>query len=177
MRRIVWALLIVSLLPTVAFSREKEKKIEPCALLSADDAASIVGAPMKIVDLSKSTCAYGEYRGRGSFVRGGVLDRALFFYVKRYKDSQAQDKDWTKDAQSALEAANKNQTKAVSGIGDQAYLVGSIEEAETMDNAGIRVRKGAVYFSIQIMLVPGHQPVKPSADALIAVAKKIADQL
>ena len=172
MRKAVWALLLGSLLPSVSSGQEKQKKLDPCTLLTATDAASIVGAPMKIVNVSKNNCMYGEYQGRGSLIVGGVLDRALFFYVKRYKDSQAQDKDWTKD-----EPADKNQTKALSGIGDQAYLVGSIEEAKTMDNAGIRVRKRAVYFSIQIMLVPGHQPTTPSADALIAVAKKIADQL
>lgn len=177
MRKVVWTLLVGGLLPSVLFGQEKQKKLNPCELLTATDAATIMGAPMKVVDLSKNNCTYGEYRGKGSLVAGGALDRVLFFDVKRYKDSQALDKEWTKDTQSALEPAKKNQTKALSEIGDQAYLVGSIEQAEAGDNPGIRVRKGTVYFSIQILLVPGHQPVTPSADALIVTAKKIADQL
>jgi hypothetical protein len=39
------------------------------------------------------------------------------------------------------------------------------------------VRKGDCTFSIVILLPAGHEPVTLSADALIAVAKKIADQL
>src|SRR6516164_902191 len=70
MSRIIWVLLIASLLPVVAVGQDKAKKLEPCRLLTADDAARIIGAPMQIVDLSKKNCTYGAYRGRGSLVRG-----------------------------------------------------------------------------------------------------------
>jgi hypothetical protein len=164
------------LLPAALFAQEKQKKLDPCTLLTATDAASIVGAPMKIVDLSKKNCTYGEYRGRGSFVTGGVLDRALFFEVNRFKDPQAEEKAWTKDTKGALDPANKDQTQVLNGIGDAAYLLGRSSDGKLTDPL-ILVRKGAVTFSIKILLPPEHQPVTLSADALIAAAKKIADQL
>lgn len=180
MSRIIWVLLIASLLPVVVVGQDKAKKLEPCRLLTADDAARIIGAPMKIVDLSKKSCEYGEYRGRGSFVRGGVLDRSLFFEVTRYKDSQALEKAWAKDTKSAIDPANKDQV--LTGIGDEAYLVGRTADGKLTDNAALYsaalyVRKGTVTFSMAILLPPGHEPVTLSADALIMVAKKIADEL
>jgi hypothetical protein len=177
MRKVVWTLLVGGLLSSVLFGQEKQKKLDPCNLLTATDAAAIMGAPMKIVDLSKNSCTYGQYRGRGSFVTGGILDRALFFDVKKYKDPQAKEKAWTKDTNGARDPANKDQTQVLSGIGDEAYLVGRTNDGKLAENAAIDVRKSAAIFSIAIMLPPGHEPVTPSADALIAAAKKIADQL
>jgi len=159
----------------VAVGQDKAKKLEPCSLLTADDAARIIGAPMKIVDLSKKTCTYGEYRGKGSFVNGGVLDRALFFEVTRYKDSQALEKAWAKDTKSVTDAANKDQV--LTGIGDEAYLVGRTADGKLTDSPALYVRKGTVTFSIAVLLPPGHEPVTLSANARITVAKKIADQL
>src|SRR5258708_38633020 len=124
MRKIVWALLVGGLLPSVLFGQEKPKKLDPCNLLTATDAAAIMGAPMKIVDLSKNNCTYGEYRGRGSLVTGGVLDRVLFFNVKRYKDPQAEEKAWTKGTNGARYPANKDHTQGLSGVCDETYLVG-----------------------------------------------------
>src|SRR5262249_7346331 len=173
--RIKWVLLVASLLPTVAIGQDQPKKLEPCRLLTDDDAAKIMGAPMKIVELSKKKCTHGEYRGRGSLVSGGVLDRILFFEVTRYKDSQAQEKAWAKDTKSALDPANKGQV--LTGIGDEAYLVGRTGDGKLTDTALLSVRKGTVSFSIAILLPPGHEPVTLSEDALIMVAKKIADQL
>ena len=182
LRRLMWITLLASLLCPVLFGQDKEKKLDPCALLTATDAASIVGAPMRIVDLAKNGCTYGEYRGRGSFVRGGVLDRELDFEVKRYKDPRAEDKEWRKAKESALDPAKKDQTQVLAGIGDEAYLVGT-NDGKLTDNPGafvsavMYVRKGTVIFSIGILLLPLHQAVTLSADALIAAAKKIADQL
>jgi hypothetical protein len=177
MRRVVWALLLESFLVAALFGQEKQKKLDPCTLLTATDAASIMGASMKIVDLSKNTCTYGEYRGRGSLVAGGILDRALFFEVTRYKDAHAEDKAWAKDTKSALDPANKDQTQVLSGIGDEAYLVGRTNDGKLTENPAVHVRKAAYTFSIGILLPGGHEPVVLSADALIAAAKKIADQL
>lgn len=72
---------------------------------------------------------------------------------------------------------NKDHTQVLSGIGDEAYLVGRTNGRKLTENAAIDVRKSAAIFSIAIMLPPGHEPVTASADALIATAKKIADQL
>jgi hypothetical protein len=177
MRKIVWALLVGGLLPSVLFGQEKPKRLDPCNLLTATEAAAIMGAPMKIVDLSKNNCTYGEYRGRGSLVTGGVLDRVLFFNVKRYKDPQAEEKAWTKETNGARDPANKDNTQVLSGIGDEAYLVGRTNDGKLTENAAIDVRKSAAIFSIAIMLPPGHESVTTSADVLIATAKKIADQL
>jgi hypothetical protein len=94
MLRAIWALLITSCLSALALGHSKEKKLEPCALLTAADAASIMGVPLRIVDLSKNSCMYGEYRGRGSLIKGGILDLGLSFGVKRYKDMQAADSAW-----------------------------------------------------------------------------------
>jgi hypothetical protein len=176
MLRAIWALLITSCLSALALGHSKEKKLEPCALLTAADAASIMGVPLRIVDLSKNSCMYGEYRGRGSLIKGGILDLGLSFGVKRYKDMQAADSAWAKDTPT-LDPATKNETEALSGIGDKANLFGRGKDGKLTDFAEIHVRKGTLTFSIQILLVPGHQLVNPSAEALITVAKKIADQL
>lgn len=177
MQRIIWVLLVAILVPVVALSQEKQKKLDPCAVLTATDAANMMGAPMKIVDLSKNHCSYGEYRGRGSFVTGGVLDRMLTFGFKKYKDRQAEDKEWGKTKVSALGPDHKDQTQVLTGIGDEAYLVGRTNDGKLTDYPKVYVRKDTVTFSIEVLLAPGHQPVTLSADALIAAAKKIADQL
>jgi len=177
MPRTFWLLLCTLFLPVVALSQEKPKKLEPCTLLTASDAVNIMGAPMKVVDLSKNSCTYGEYRGRGSFAGGGVLDRMLLFTVNRYKNPQAEEKEWGKTKASALDPANKEQTQVLTGIGDEAYLVGRTSDGKLTDSPQVVVRHGAVTFSIAILLPPGHQPVTLSAEALIAAAKKIAEQL
>ena len=59
MRKVVWTLLVGVLLPSVLFGQEKQKKLDPCNLLTATDAAAIMGATMKIVDLSKNSCTGG----------------------------------------------------------------------------------------------------------------------
>lgn len=177
MLRTICALLAASLVPAIAFSQEKPKKLDPCALLTAADAASIVGAPMKIVDLTKNSCTYGEYRGKGSLMSGGVLDRMLSFGVNRHKDAKAEGKEWSKTKASALSPSNKDQTQELTGIGDEAYLVGRTSDGQLTDDAAVHVRQGTMTFSIVILLPPGHQPVTLSADALIATAKKVADQL
>jgi hypothetical protein len=175
MLRVIWVLLITGCLSALALGHPKEKKLEPCALLTAADAASIMGVPLRIVDLSKNSCMYGEYRGRGSLIKGGILDFELSFGVKRYKDMQAADSAWAKHTPTL--DATKKETEALSGVGDKANLSGRGKDGKLTDFVEIHVRKGALTFSIQILLVPGHQPVNPSAEALIAVAKKIADQL
>src|SRR5258708_19762286 len=119
MRKVVWTVLVGGLLPSVLFGQEKQKKLGPCNLLTASDAAAIMGAPMKIVDLSKNSCTYGEYRGRGSFVTGGILDRALFFNVKRYKDPQAEEKEWTNYTNGSPNPANKHHPPCLSTYGAQ----------------------------------------------------------
>src|SRR5260221_11737308 len=95
MRKIVWTLLVGGLLPSVLFGQEKQKKLDPCNLLTATDAAAIMGPPMKIVALPKNSCTYGENRGRGSFVTGGILHHALFLNCKRYKERQPAERPCT----------------------------------------------------------------------------------
>lgn len=100
-----------------------------------------------------------------------------FSTLRDIKIRKLRKKAWTKDTNGARDPANKDQTQVLSGIGDEAYLVGRTNVGKLAENAAIDVRKSAAIFSIAIMLPPGHEPVTPSADALIATAKKIADQL
>jgi hypothetical protein len=172
MRRLTWIILLASLLPPVLFGQEKQKKLDPCALLTAADAASIAGAPMPLVDRSKDNCTYGVL---GKRIPGGgrALDRSVEFSVKTYKSAQALDKEWGK-ARDAHNSVHKNDTQGPGGIGDEAFLPDRTKEGKvTGITSIISVRKGLVVFGLLIF----DKDIAASADEAIAVAKRIADQL
>jgi hypothetical protein len=169
----MWIMLLASLLPPVLFGQEKQKKLDPCALLAAVDAASIAGAPMPLVDRSKDSCMYGVL-GKRFPGAGRTLERKVGFWVKTCKSAQAQDKEWAKMTEAVHYPDNKDSTQVLSGIGDEAYLLGNAKDGKLVGvNASVYVRKGLVVFALEIW----DQSTASSADEAIAVAKRIADQL
>jgi hypothetical protein len=162
------------LLPLVVFGQEKEKKLDPCALLTAADAASIAGAPMPPVDRSKESCTYGVLGKRtgGPFSGGGrKLVRDVMFSVKRFKNEQARDKEWADIARAPV---NKDANHVLNEIGDEAFLPSRTKDGKIIGFLSVmNVRKGLVIFYLTIW----DKSEASSADAAIAVAKKIADQL
>ena len=152
--------------------QEKGKRPDPCALLTAYDVASITGDPMPVIDRSKGSCSYGILGIRLS--QGREIVRRVSFGMKVYKDEQARDKVWAKIAQDANDPANKDDKQVLSGIGDEAYLVGRTKDGKLVDwTLLVHVRKGLACFSIWIIDKTGAS----SVDAAIAVARKIAEQL
>jgi hypothetical protein len=173
MRRGISILLLVSLLSLVLFAQKNEKKLDPCALLTAADAASIAGAPMPLVDRSKSGCTYGvlgkrTVSGVGS---GREVLRDVSLSIKTYKNAQARDKEWTKTVGAPV---NKDSIVVPNEIGDEAILPARTKDGKPIESLTVvNVRKGLVVFSLMIW----DTTQASSADAAIAVAKKIADQL
>jgi hypothetical protein len=112
---------------------------------------------------------------------GRVIDRGLLFSVKVYKNGQARDKESAKNTQVARDPANKDDTQVpsgntqiLSGIGDEASLHGRTKDGKLVGGISwVNVRKGLAIFYLEIWDRTGAS----SADAAIAVARKIADQL
>jgi hypothetical protein len=168
MRTGTCVLLLASLLAPSLSSQQKGEKLDPCTLLSATDAASIAGAPMPLVARGKNGCTYGVLGGKA--VGGGrALDRSIDFGINKYESVQAEDKAWAKTTQPVHYPANKGDVKALSGIGDDAYLLGHSNSV----NFFVYVRKGAFIFTLSVW----DKQVASSADATVVVAKNIADQL
>lgn len=168
MRTRTCVLLFASLLAPSLSSPQKEEKLDPCTLLSATDAASIAGAPMPLVARGKNGCTYGVLGGKA--VGGGkALDRSVDFGINKYGSVQAEDKAWAKVTQPVHYPANKDDVKALSGIGDEAYLLGQSQSI----NFFVYVRKGAFIFTLFVW----DKQTASSSDATVVVAKKIADQL
>ena len=175
MHRLIWITLLASLLSPVLFGQEKQKKkLDPCNLLGAVDAASILGAPVPLVDRSKDSCTYGVL-GRRIAGGGRALERSVIFGVKTCKSAQARDKEWAKITEPVHYPANKDFTQVLSGIGDEAYILADTKDGKVVlgVDAYVYVRKGLVVFSLVIW----DQSKASSADAAITVAKRIADQL
>jgi hypothetical protein len=149
-------------------SQQKGEKLDPSALLSATDAASIAGAPMPLVDRGKTGCTYGVL-GKKVLGGGRELDRSVDFGVSNYKSVQAEDKAWAKTTQPVHYPDNKGDVQALSGIGDEAYLLGQSHSI----NFFVYVRKGAFIFTLSVW----DKQMASSTDATVVVAKKIADQL
>jgi hypothetical protein len=170
----MWIMLLASLLPPVLFGQEKEKKLDPCALLTAADAASIAGAPMPLVDRSKDSCTYGllmTKRIPGIPAGAKAFERSVELSVKTYKNAQERDKEWGKTTHNLV---HKNDTQGPSEIGDEAFLPDRTKDGKVTEVMSfVNVRKGLVIFGLVIF----DKDVAASADEAVAVAKRIADQL
>lgn len=166
----MWVLVLASLLSPLLFGQEKEKKPEPCSLLTAADAANILGATMPRFDRTKNSCTYGALGG-GVTGFGRALDRSVTLRLKTYKSAETRDKEWAK---ALHDPDNKKDAQPLGEIGDDAFLVGSSKDGKIVGTlANIWVRKGLVLFSLMIW----DKNEASSADAAIAVAKRIANEL
>ena len=106
----------------------------------------------------------------GKAVGGGrALDRSIDFGINKYESVQAENEAWTKTTQPVHYPANKGDVKALTGTGDEAYLLGYSNSV----NFFVYLRKGAFIFTLSVW----DKQVAFSADATVVVAKNIADQL
>jgi hypothetical protein len=172
----IWVLLIASLLPTIAIGQEKERKLDPCTLLTAVDAASIMGAPISLVKRDKSTRAFGFERKYCLYgvPRNGAFNPEVSLGVSTYENAEAEDKGWASITKTFLDPSAKDKTQVLSGIGDEAYLTGYAKDGKmTAPVSMLCVRKGAMTFTLTLI----EATQASSADASMSVAKRIADQL
>ena len=132
-----------------------------CALFSAADARRIMGGPMKEkADRGAIVCMY-------ELTDGGYGTVALT--VVKSKDKPAEDRAWASMKETRhLQAGQKN-TKAVAGIGDEAWFTGNVEKGKAGLSA-IIVRKGSVHFAIDVATLD----YRASPEAMTDIAKRIA---
>lgn len=162
--------VLFALLPVVLLGQDKEKKLDACTLLSAADAASITGTTMWFVSGGgKDSCTYVDRKP--ALLRSTIVDRSLIFGMKRYKTEQAADKEWAKATAPHDQSEAFKESQVLSGIGDKAFLFGHVQDGK-MGFAQIAVQKGTLILTLQDVDLKNDS----SSDALIAVAKKIADQ-
>jgi hypothetical protein len=166
MRSAICITLFASLLPMVLTGQEN-KKLDGCALLSADDAAKIAGTQMWFVHGAKESCEYIDKKP--AVFKSTPFNHSVTLEMKRYKSAQIADKEWAK-ATAVHDQSKKPQV--LSGIGDAAYLFGDVEEGK-IGIARVSVRKGTLILDLQNI----DMSTTSSAEALIAVARKIANQL
>jgi hypothetical protein len=153
----------------VLLGQEKEKKLDACSLLSAADAASITGTPMWFVHGGRGSCEYIDRKP--AVLSDTKFERAVILEMKRYKNTQVGDKEWAKAT--AVRGQVKEDIQLLNGIGDEAYLFGHIQDGK-IGISQIYVRKGTLIVRLQNLDYFSHGS---SPDALIAVARKITDQL
>ena len=167
MRTAICVMLFASLSPMVLLGQESEKKLDACALLSADDAAQIAGTEMWYVPGPKKYCEYIDKKP--AILRSTPFSHSVTLEMRKYKNAQIADKEWAKAT--AVHDQSKN-PQVLSGIGDAAYLFGDVEEGK-IGIAAVYVRKGTLILSLQNFELQSTS----SAEALIAVARKVASQL
>ena len=176
-RTAICVMLLAGLLPMVFLGQENEKKLDACALLSADDAAKIAGTQMWLVPGPKKSCEYIDKKP--AILHSTPFSHSVTLAMKKYKSAQIADKEWAKATAvhdqskgSDIELYRRKNPQVLSGIGDAAYLFGDVEEGKIGIGA-VYVRKGTLILSLQNFELQSTS----SAEALIAVARKIASQL
>lgn len=166
MRSAICVTLFASVLPMILMAQEN-KKMGGCALLSADDAAKIAGTQMWFAHGSKDSCEYIDKKP--AVFKATSFDHAVTPDMKRYKSAQVRDKEWAKAT--AVDGQGKN-PQALTGIGDAAYLFGDVKDGR-VGIARVFVRKGTLILHLENIDIS----TTSSAEALIAVARNIANQL
>lgn len=161
--------LLASLLPVVLLAQEK--KLDPCTLFNASDAASITGTTMFFVSGGgKKSCTYVDRKP--ALLKATPVDRMVTLQVKRYKSEEAADKEWAKATAAHDQSEALKESQTLNGIGDKAFLFGHIENGK-VGIAQVIVQKGSLILTLQDVDMKNDS----SSDALGAVAKKIAEQL
>jgi hypothetical protein len=170
-------MLFGTLLPIVLMGQENEKKLDACTLLSADDAAKIAGTQMWFVHGAKESCEYIDKKP--AILRSTPFSQSVTLGMKRYKSAQIVAKEWAKETAvhdqskgNDIELFRRKNPQVLSGIGDAAYLFGDVEEGK-IGLAAVYVRKGTLILALENFDLH----TTSSAEALIAVARKIANQL
>lgn len=126
----------------------------PCDLLTADDVASVLGKPVKVIMSSSDMCYYDsggtKWQGNDAEVHFALVPRDTF--------------DPTIKAN--LKAGTYH---PLSGVGDKAYL--STFGEDVNQSADMMVVKGNTHFSLTVEEDPKH------AKSVVALARKVADRI
>ena len=145
-------------------------QVNACSFFSAADAASIIGAPMKIKQGSRAqyVCMYEEVTAKPGSIGPGTV--ALT--VNKSNSQDEENKNWARIKEVRhLQAGQKN-VKPLTGIGDEAWWDGNIDKGK-IGVASVIVRKGNSHFAIDEMVLE----YRGSPDAMKKIAKGIADRL
>jgi len=145
-------------------------QVNACSFFSAADAESIIGAPMKIKPGSRAqyVCMYEEVTAKPGSIGPGTVSLT----VNKSSSKEAEDRSWARIKEVRhLQAGEKN-VKPLSGIGDEAWWTGNIENGKA-SVASVIARKGDSQFAVDEMVLE----YRGSPDAMKNVAKRIADRL
>ncbi len=179
-----WFLLLLVILPCLISSRVIQKaegkdnqaglceKLKPCQLLTQADAERILGQPVRMTgDISELK---GEVRQCGCAYTGVAKDPAsgqdinLYFSFEQKESSPSVEQARRVMATTKSENAHDTSIRDLSGIGDEAFLLG-----ENPDVHFIMARKGAAVIRLQIKVATE----KTSLEELKSFASKVANRL
>jgi hypothetical protein len=140
-----------------------------CSRFSAEDAARIMGGPMKRVqNRGANVCMYEEVTPKPAGGSTGTVALTL----NRRSTAATENASWASlKGVRHLEVGQKN-TKPLAGVGEEAWWTGNIEKGK-IGVASVIARKGSSDFMLDVMVLDYHA----SPDALQDVAKKIAGGL
>ena len=159
-----------TLSPSTVAEPAATPEFNACTLFSVADAQQIMGVPMKVAPGSRApkVCSYIEATQRPNSVGQGYMSLTV-----NKRGSQGEENRGWADLKEIrhLELGQKN-TKALIGIGDEAWWTGDIEKGK-IGVAAIIVRKGNSDFMLDSMVME----YIGSPDVLKTMAKRIADQL
>ena len=145
-------------------------EINACSLLSAADAQSVMGAPMKLsaIKTQPYVCLYEEVTPKL-----GSLGPARFSLTAvQSKSVDEENKAWAQMKETRhLQSGQKN-VQVISGIGEEAYFTGNIEKGK-VGVAAVVARKGKSHFALDSQVIE----YRASPETMKELAKRIAGQL
>jgi len=144
--------------------------INACSLLSAADAQSVMGSPMKLSSIKTQpyVCLYEEVTPKP-----GSLGPARFsLTVVQSKSADEENRAWAQIKETRhLQAGQKN-VQAINGIGEEAYFTGNVEKGKA-GVAAVVARKGKSHLALDSQVIE----YQASPETMKALAKRIAEQL
>jgi len=145
-------------------------EINACSLLSAADAQSVMGAPMKLSSIKTQlyVCLYEEVTPKP-----GSLGPARFsLTVVQSKSVDEENKAWAQMKETRhLQGGQKN-VQEISGIGEEAYFTGNVEKGK-VGVAAVVARKGKSHFALDSQVIE----YRASPETMKTLARKIVEQL
>ncbi len=151
-------------------SDAKDDQVKACTFLSAADAQTIEGAPMKLSPITHNSnvCEYVEVTPKPNAIGPAHLSLT----VNQRKTADEENKDWARLKQVRhLEPDFKN-LRVLTGLGDEAYFTGDSQKG-MVGVAAVIVRKGRSHFTLDSQVIE----YRASRDAMKSIAKRITDQL
>jgi hypothetical protein len=173
--------LVLSILATALFAGGEKGALDPCQLLTKQEAEKVLGTAVKPGRLNSSGTLFGtlscEYLTVDRFEKSGsvtvMVGTTAFMKANDAIFESAKEK-YEKEKQAhiqALKAQHKGKSfDAIEGLGDDAYWNG----------VGLSILKGETYLSIRVSASSGlhaksaHKLAKKSSEKNLALSKEIA---